>query len=207
MSEADNIKTLWQCQTVETNVASVQALRNRGNKLRRIVQCGNAAVYIVSTTMIAWYGYDLWHNPKGLLETFIYVYLAGTMVWMMSVLRLLNRVTPTPTSETLDTHLDFLVLEYERQIALEKKAISWFLVPVLIGAVAQLVSALMLKPMGLRSLAAAAVIVLIMVGLYGLGTRAIRARVRRLQGSIDSMKAIRNNLQNGTHVDVAHNHV
>jgi hypothetical protein len=205
MIEADSIKALWQCQAVESNVTSVQTLRERGEKLRRFARIGNAAGYTASAAMIIWFGYDLWSKPKDLLGTFIYVFLIGTFVWIMSVLRLLGRVSPTPASEAFHVHLDYLIAEKERRLALQQKEIRWFLIPSFVGGMLlmahTLYNALLTKPnaMGL-GLWSAALAVLFIGGLLAVFVRASRASSRRSQSTIDALKATRDDLRKGSRV-------
>jgi hypothetical protein len=204
MIEADSIKALWQCQAVEANVTSVQTLRERGDRLRRYARIGNAAGYTASAAMIIWVGYDLGSKPKDLVGTFIYVFLIGIYVWIMSVLRLLGRVSPAPASDAFHVHLDYLIDEYERRLALQKKEIRWFLIPSVVGAMLLMAhkfyTAVLIKPNGL-GLGVLVVIttVLIMGGIVGVFIRARRANNRRSQRTIDALKATRNDMRNGAH--------
>ena len=178
----DDLKNVWQNQTVEANQMSLDEIRRKAGKFQKRIRNRNLREYAASVLVIAAFGYYVWRFPEVRLGSGLII--AATL-YMVYQLHTRGAAKTIPAALGLGTCLDFHRRELELQRDLLRDIWKWYLLPFVPGLLAFVAVPVMHLPPG-KWLRTVPFILLCAVVFYGIGSLNQRA-ARRLQWQIDEL--------------------
>ena len=139
----DNLKSLWQNQSVETVQISLEQVRQKADSFQKRIRNRNLREYVAAAFVFAGSGYLLWRIPE--LRLAVGLLLAGT-IYVLYQLHTRGAAKTVPESLALDTCLAFHRRELERQRDLVRDVWKWYLLPFVPGLLAVVAVPLLHSP-------------------------------------------------------------
>jgi len=139
----DNLKSLWQNQSVETVQMSLEQVRQKAESFQKKIRNRNLREYVAAAFVFAGSGYFLWRFPE--LRLAVGLLLAGT-IYVLYQLHTRGAAKSVPESLALNTCLAFHRRELERQRDLARDVWKWYLLPVVPGLLAVVAVPLLHSP-------------------------------------------------------------
>jgi hypothetical protein len=126
----ENLKSLWQNQSVEPVQMSLEEIRQKAERFQKKIRHRNLREYGAAVIVFALFGYSMWRNPEMRLACGLI--LAGT-VYVLYQLHTRGAAKTVPESLALGTCIDFHRRELERQRDLSRDIGKWYLLPFVPG--------------------------------------------------------------------------
>ena len=181
----DDLKNVWQNQTVEANQMSLDELRRKAGKFQKKIRNRNLREYAASVFVIAAFGYYIWRFPP--LRLGAGLIIAATL-YVVYQLHTRGAAKTAPAALGLETYRDFHRRELELQRDLLRVVWKWYLLPFVPGLLAFVaVPAMHLPPD--KWLLTVPFILLCAAVFYGIARLNQRAAAT-LQRQIDELDAI-----------------
>ena len=178
----DDLKNVWQNQTVEANQMSLDELRRKAGKFQKRIRNRNLREYAASAFAVAAFGYYIWRFPPLRLGSGLMI--AATL-YMVYQLHTRGAAKTVPAALGMGTCRDFHRRELEQQRDLLRDIWKWYLLPCVPGLLAFLAVPVMYLAPG-KWLGVVPLILLCTVFFYGIASLNQRA-ARRLQRQIDEL--------------------
>jgi len=178
----DDLKNVWQNQTVEANQMSLDELRRKAGKFQKRIRNRNLREYAASAFAVAAFGYYIWRFPPLRLGSGLMI--AATL-YMVYQLHTRGAAKTVPAALGMGTCRDFHRRELEQQRDLLRDIWKWYLLPCVPGLLAFLAVPVMYLAPG-KWLGVVPLILLCAVFFYGIASLNQRA-ARRLQQQIDEL--------------------
>jgi hypothetical protein len=129
----DNLKRLWQNQSVEPVQTSLEDIRQKAERFQKKIRNRNLREYVAAALVFAGFGYFMWRFPETRLACGLM--LAGT-VYVVYQLHTKGAAKTIPESLALRPCIEFHRRELERQRDLSRDVWKWYLLPFVPGLVA-----------------------------------------------------------------------
>jgi hypothetical protein len=186
----ENLKSLWQNQSVEPIQMSLEELRQKAQRFQKRIRNRNLREYAGAVIVFAAFGYYIWRFPVIRLASGII--LAGT-VYVVYQLHTRGAAKTVPASMALDSCFEFHRRELERQRDLLRDVWKWYLLPFVPGMVIFIASLLRHLPMDkwIRMLPFTLFCTLIFFGVWKLNQRG----ANKLQRQIDELNSMNREIQ------------
>jgi hypothetical protein len=181
----DDLRKVWQNQTVEANQMSLDELRRKAEKFQKRIHNRNFREYAASVFVIAAFGYYIWRFPAVRLGSGLII--AATL-YVMYQLHKRGAAKNVPAALGLGTCRDFHRRELELQRDLLKDVWKWYLLPFAPGLLAFVAVPAMHSPPD-KWLRAVPFILLCAVFFYAVAILNQRG-ARKLQRQIDELDAM-----------------
>lgn len=178
----NDLQNLWQDQEIEKVTITIDEVRRRANRFERRIHWRNLREYGVGMIVFAFLAAQLlrahgWHLAPPLLL------IAGTLYVMYQLY--LRGARPVPSDAGVRASLEFHRLELERQRDALRSVWRWYLLPFVPGFVATLVMAGWERGINVRLIISVLIIVLVLIGTWGLNQWAARKldlKIQELKG-------------------------
>jgi len=178
----EDLRNVWQNQTVEANQMSLDELRRKAGKFQKRIRNRNLREYAASAFAVAAFGYYIWRFPPLRLGSGLMI--AATL-YMVYQLHTRGAAKTVPAALGMGTCRDFHRRELEQQRDLLRDIWKWYLLPFVPGLLAFVAVPVMhLAPD--KWLRVVPFILLCAVFFYGVASLNQRA-ARRLQRQIDEL--------------------
>ncbi len=181
----DDIRNVWQNQTVEANQMSLDELRQKAGKFQDRIRNRNLREYAAAVIVVAAFSYYFWRWPEVRLGSGLIIAAALYVVYQLHTRGAAKTV---PAALGLGTCRDFHRRELERQRDLLRDVWKWYLLPFAPGMLAFVAVPAMNVPPD-KWLNAAPFILLCAVFFYAVGRLNQRGALK-LQQQIDELDAM-----------------
>ena len=180
----DNLKSLWQNQSVEPVQMSLEEIRQKAEKFQKRIRYRNLREDVGAAIAFAGFGYFSWKFPEMRLS---FALIAAGTLYVLYQLHTKGAARTVPEALALGTCLEFHRRELERQRDLLRGVWKWYLLPLVPGILAVLaVSLLHLPPAKwVRTLP---IVVFWAAGFYGIWRLNDRC-ADKLQRQIDELNS------------------
>lgn len=129
----DDLKNLWQSQSVEPVQMSLEEIRRKAEKFQRKIRHRNLREYGGAIIVLGGFSYYIWKFPAVRLGSAMII--AATL-YVVYQLHKRGSARTVPESMALGTSLDFHRRELERQRDLIRDVWKWYLLPFVPGLLA-----------------------------------------------------------------------
>jgi hypothetical protein len=188
---SNDIRQVWQNQSVEAIQMSLDEIRNKAQKFQRRVHWSNLREYLAAVFVVAIFGFYFWRFDGILLRTGSALVIAGTLYVMYQLYKRGSAKT-VPADLASRTCLDFHRRELERQRDLLRDVWRWYLLPFVPGMVVFFAGGAIELPLGrwgpLGITVALCAIVFFLIGKLN------HWAARKLQHQIDGLDALENDV-------------
>jgi len=183
-SPNDNLQALWQSQSSEQPVMSLEQIREKARYLERRVVRRNRREYVAAVFVAVAYGGILWRAPSAAVRIGAALILAATAV-VCYRLRVYGSAASLQDNVGINNSLEFYRAQLERQRDLLRSVWIWFLLPFVPGFVVGLIGYARAQP----SHQAATIVYSVLAMLLGIGLHLLNHRAAvRLQRVLDRLK-------------------
>jgi hypothetical protein len=181
----ENVKTLWQSQSVEPITMSLEEIRQKAERFQTKIRSRNLREYGGAAFVFASFGYYMWRFPD--LRWACGLILAGT-AYVVYQLHTRGAAQTVPASMALDPCIDFHRRELERQRDLLRDVWKWYLAPFMPGLVVFIATLLRRQPADqwIRMLPFTLMCIAVFGGVLLLNRRG----ARKLQRQIDELNSV-----------------
>lgn len=181
----ENLKSLWQNQSVEPVHMSLEEIRQKAEKFQKRIRNRNLREYAASGVVAGAFGYYLWKFPDLRLGSALV--LAATL-YVVYQLHSRGGARPVPMAMGLGTSLDFYRHELERQRDLLRGIWKWYLLPFVPGLIAFLAVPMLHSPV--RLWVHALPFVVLSAGFFYAAWKVNLRAAEKLQRQIDELNSI-----------------
>jgi len=130
----NSVQTLWQSQPVEVTKMSVEELRRRAGKFERKIRWRNTREYVASLVAAGLMGY-FYVTANDVASKVTFALFIAAMLWIVIALHRMGSAKRTPLDTDTLTTQQFYRAELERQLAVVKNVLWWYLAPMIPGMI------------------------------------------------------------------------
>jgi hypothetical protein len=180
----DDLRKLWQCQTVENAPMPLEEIRRKAERFHRRIRWRNRREYCAAAIVIAAFGFDVYHFADPLARLGAGMIILGTLY---AVFQLHRRASAhdLPADLALVSSIRFYRRELVRQRDALRSVWAWYMAPLLPGLT---VLAFGMGPRGTKSmLGYFGIIAAVFTGVVWVNHRAV-LRLNRQIESLDQLE-------------------
>lgn len=133
MTGSPDIKTLWQNQTVEGTIVTLEDIRGRAAKFQRRIRSRNLGEYIAGAFGVAIFGLYVWYLPGWMMKLGSVLSIAALLLVTWQLHRR-GRARGVPDGATAVGLLAFHRAELARQREALRTVWLWYIMPFVPGA-------------------------------------------------------------------------
>lgn len=174
----NDVRNLWQCQEVEKVTITIDEIRHRATRFEKRIYWRNIREYIAGAVVLAFFAPQLWHQHGWRLAPALLL-IAGTIYVMYQLT--LRGARSVPSEAGLKASMEFHRQELERQRDALRTVWRWYLLPFVPGFAAALVALGFDRGINARLMISVLIIILTLVGVWGLNEWAARKLDRKIQ--------------------------
>jgi hypothetical protein len=181
---SDRLQRLWQDQPAQGRAMSVDELRDRSQRLTRIIRRRNLREYAAAAVAIVVFGYMAWKAPLPMMRAAAVVSVAA-VIFVVYHLHRHSAARAMAADMALTSCLAFHRGELERQRDLLRGVWKWYLGPMIPGLILFSLGPVLAHP---EHASRALSIFAGSLGLFALIGEANRYAANRLQARIDALE-------------------